>query len=405
MQRIHRDMTETPARPAPRARCVLHVDMDAFYASVEQRDDPALAGRPVLVGGRPPRGVVAAASYEARRFGVRSAMPMREALARCPDAVVIRPRMDHYQAVSRQVFAVFRQVTPDVEGLSLDEAFLELTASPDLARDPRATAAGIKEAIRKATGLTASVGAGPNKLVAKIASDLEKPDGLVVLFGSDIEPTLAPLSVRAIGGIGPKTAARLEAAGILTLGELAAAPAATVGPVLGRYAARMQGRARGLDDRPVEPRREAVSLSAEETFATDISDPKTLARELRPLADKVAARLRRKCFVAGTVAVKIRRADFRTVTRQRSLIPASAESASLYDAAWKLVNAWLAEHPGVRVRLLGITAGKLATASQLALFDAGEERLDRVSDAIRERFGAGSLLHGSDLPPGPDEET
>ncbi len=397
-------MTEFLPHAAPRPRCVLHVDMDAFYASVEQRDDPTLAGRPVLVGGRPPRGVVAAASYEARRFGVRSAMPMREALARCPDAVVVRPRMDHYQSVSRDVFAVFRRLTPDVEGLSLDEAFLELTALPELADDPRVTALGIKDAIRAATGLTASVGAGPNKLVAKIASDLEKPDGLVVLFGAAIETTLARLPVRAIGGIGPKTSARLEAAGIFTLGELAAAPAGAVEPIFGRYAARMQGRALGLDDRPVEPRREAVSLSAEETFATDLDDPKALARELRPLAEKVAARLRRKHYVAGMVAVKIRQADFRTVTRQRSLTPASAESVALFEAAWGLVQTWITEHPGAKLRLLGITAGRLTAASQLSLFEAGEQRLDRVSDAIRERFGADALMHGSDLGPGLEED-
>jgi DNA polymerase-4 len=398
-------MADSPHPPDLRARCVLHVDMDAFYASVEQRDDPALAGRPVLVGGRPPRGVVAAASYEARRYGVRSAMPMREALARCPDAVVVRPRMSHYQAVSRQVFEVLRQLTPDVEGLSLDEAYLDLTGLPDRARDPEGTAAAIKAAIRVATGLTASVGAGPNKLVAKIASDLGKPDGLVVLFGAAVKHTLADLPVRAIGGIGPKTGARLVAAGIHTLEELADAHPAAVAPIFGRYATHMQDRARGIDDRPVRARREAVSLGAEETFSRDLADPASLARELRPLAEKVAARLRRKGYLASRVSVKIRRADFHTVTRQRALVPPSAESAALYEAGWRLVEEWLAAHPGVRIRLLGITAGKLAAATQLSLFDSSGNRLDRVTDAIRERFGDASLLHGSDLPGGSETDT
>jgi DNA polymerase-4 len=391
-------MADSPDPPKRRPRCVLHVDMDAFYASVEQRDDPSLAGRPVLVGGRPPRGVVAAASYEARRFGVRSAMPVREALARCPDAVVVRPRMSHYQAVSRTVFAVLRQLTPDVEGLSLDEAYLDLTGFPDRSGDPAGTAAAIKTAIREATGLTASVGAGPNKLVAKIASDLGKPDGLVVLFGAAVERTLAELPVRAIGGIGPKTGARLVAAGIRTLGELASAPPGTLAPIFGRYAPLAQDRARGIDDRPVRSRREAVSLGAEETFSRDLADPGALARELRPLADKVASRLRRKDRLAGQVSVKIRQADFSTVTRQRALVPPTAESGALFEAGWALVEGWLAAHPGVRIRLLGITAGKLTAAAQLALFDSGGERLDRVADAIRERFGDSSLLHGSDLP-------
>jgi DNA polymerase-4 len=397
-------MADSPRPPELRARCVLHVDMDAFYASVEQRDDPALAGRPVLVGGRPPRGVVAAASYEARRYGVRSAMPMREALARCPDAVVVRPRMSHYQAVSRQVFDLLRRLTPDVEGLSLDEAYLDFTGSPDRSGDPEGTAACIKKAILEATGLTASVGAGPNKLVAKVASDLGKPDGLVVLFGEAVERTFAELPVRAIGGIGPKTGARLVAAGIRTLGELARAPSGAVAPIFGRYAPHVQKRARGIDDRPVRSRREAVSLGAEETFSRDLADAAALARELRPLADKVGARLRRKGYLAGQVSVKIRRADFHTVTRQRALVPPTAESAALFEAGWALVEDWIAAHPGVRIRLLGITAGKLTIAAQLALFENGGERLDRVADAIRERFGDASLLHGSDLPGSSDTD-
>jgi DNA polymerase-4 len=308
--------------------------------------------------------------------------------------------MAHYQGVSRQVFEVFRRLTPDVEGLSLDEAFLEITGIRDLARDPRATALEIKRAVHEHTGLTASVGAGPNKLVAKIASDLEKPDGLVVLFGDAVADTLAGLPVRAVGGIGPKTAARLQAIGIGTLGELAAARPERLAPVFGRYTERMQQRALGIDDRPVTPHREPVSLSAEETFATDLEDPVALRRELRGLADKVAARLRKKSLRAARVAVKIRRADFTTVTRQRALSPASADSGAIGETAWQLLQAWRAGQPDARIRLLGVTAGKLTRESQLNLFEVPRSRLDEVTDDIHRRFGDDSLRPGSDLPPG-----
>jgi DNA polymerase IV len=248
-------------------RAVLHVDMDAFYASVEQHDDPSLAGKPVVVGWDGGRGVVAAASYEVRRFGVRSAMPMRTARRLCPEAICVRPRMQRYQEVSGVVFGVFREVTPLVQGLSLDEAFLDVTASQELFGGAVDIARRLKQRIRALTGLTASVGVAPNKLVAKIASDLMKPDGLTVVPAERVREVLDPLSVRRLPGLGRKTGAKVEAAGLHTLGELRSAPDAVLWPLFGRYSAWMRERASGIDERPVLPEVEEKSLSAEDTFA------------------------------------------------------------------------------------------------------------------------------------------
>jgi DNA polymerase-4 len=273
-------------------RAVLHVDMDAFYASVEQHDDSALAGLPVIVGWSGGRGVVAAASYEVRRFGVRSAMPMSNALRLCPDAVCVRPRMQRYQEVSALVFSVFREITPLVQGLSLDEAFMDVTASTALLGSGTDIARRIKGRIRELTGLTASVGVAPNKLVAKIASELQKPDGLTVVPYEKIREVLDPLSVRRLPGLGRKTGTRVEAAGIHTLGELRGAPDALLWPIFGRYSAWIRERASGVDERPVQPDMEDKSLSAEDTFEADIADPRLLQRELARLADLAGSRLR-----------------------------------------------------------------------------------------------------------------
>jgi len=381
-------------------RRILHVDMDAFYASVEQHDDASLAGRPVLVGGTGGRGVVAAASYEARRFGCRSAMPMAEALRRCPEAVCVRPRMERYKEVSARVFDVLESHTPVVEGLSLDEAYLDVSAGVRTPSAVEALARTLKAEIREQTGLTASVGAGPNKLVAKIASDLGKPDGLVVLFGEAITRALDPLPARAIGGIGPRTAERLETMGIRSIAELRAAPENLLRPVFGRYAERMRARASGHDDRPVVPEREDVSVSAEETFDVDLDDRTGMATQVARLAEKVADRLRRKNLEAGCVVLKIRRADFRTFTRQKRVSPAVASARRLASNATELLDAWLAAQPGARVRLLGVGAARLAPAGQLALFETEDERsraAGRVADDVRARFGTGALVRARDL--------
>src|SRR6201987_4015511 len=280
-------------------RAVLHVDMDAFYASVEQRDDPRLAGQPLIVGWDGGRGVVAAASYEVRRYGVHSAMPMRTALRLCPQAICVRPRMRRYQEVSRVVFGAFHEVTPLVEGLSLDEAFLDVTASQHLPGGAVEIARAIKRRIATLTGLTASVGVAPNKLVAKIASDLSKPDGLTVVEPARVHAVLDPLPVNGLPGLGRKKGAKEDAAGIGTLGELRSAPDAVLWPLFGRYTALMRERAAGIDERPVLPELEEKSLSAEETFEQDIGAPGTLRRHLARLADLAASRLRARGLMAG----------------------------------------------------------------------------------------------------------
>jgi DNA polymerase IV len=384
-------------------RWILHVDMDAFYASVEQRDDPSIRGRPVIVGGTGPRGVVAAASYEVRRFGVRSAMPMREALRRCPLAVCVRPRMSHYQSVSRQIFAVFGEFTPLVQGLSLDEAFLDVTASIAAFGPAEAIAAEIKRRIRDATLLTCSVGVAPNKLVAKIASDLDKPDGLVVVRPGEVNALLDPLPLRRLFGLGPKTAPRVEALGIRTLGELRRARIDVLRPVFGRYTERIQQRAAGIDERAVMPDLEEVQISTEETFDTDIADHARLQAELTRLADRSAARLRERGLVAACVVVKIRRKDFTTYTRQRHIEPPTQETRVISRVAAGLLDAWLATQPTAALRLLGVGVSQLSPAVQMELFttpESGRNReLDRAVDDIRDRFGRSKLTRASSLDP------
>ena len=382
-------------------RYILHVDMDAFYASVEQRDDAALRGKPVIVGGTGPRGVVAAASYEVRRFGVHSAMPMREALRRCPEAVCVRPRMAHYAAVSQQIFAVFHEFTPLVQGLSLDEAFLDVTASTAAFGPAERIAAEIKGRVRERTGLTASVGVAPNKLVAKIASDLRKPDGLVVVRPDEVRSLLDPLPIRKLFGLGAKTAPKVEALGILTLGELSRANTSQLRPIFGRYTERVQQRAAGIDDRPVIPDLDEKQISAEETFDTDIADPARLRAEVARLADRTCARLRAKQLAAGCVVVKIRRSDFTTFTRQRHIEPPTQETRVVADVATELFDAWLAARPGTALRLLGVGVSDLAPATQLDLFAAPESvknrGVDAAVDQIRERFGNVAVKRASAL--------
>jgi DNA polymerase-4 len=392
-------------------RAILHVDMDAFYASVEQRDDPALRGRPVIVGGTGGRGVVAAASYEVRRFGVHSAMPVREALRRCPEAVCVPPRIGHYAAVSEQIFAVFHEFTPLVQGLSLDEAFLDVTASIGALGTAAHVAREIKRLVRERTELTASVGVAPNKLVAKIASDLGKPDGLVIVRPDEVRTLLDPLPIRRLFGLGAKTAPKVEALGIRTLGELRQASAARLRPIFGRYTERVQQRAAGIDDRPVVPDRDEKQISAEETFDSDIADHAKLRAEVVRLADQTCARLRARGLSAGCVTVKIRRGDFTTYTRQRRFEPPTQETRVVTSLATDLLDAWLVAQPRAALRLLGVGVSELAPATQLELFTAPQTEKDRQLDAavdrIRERFGkvaltpASSLLRPGDGPSDP----
>jgi DNA polymerase-4 len=382
-------------------RSILHVDMDAFYASIEQRDDPSLKGKPVIVGGTRGRGVVAAASYEVRKYGVHSAMPMSTALRLCPHAVCVTPRMRLYSDVSEQIFAIFHEFTPAVEGLSLDEAFLDVTASRALLGDAVAIARAIKQRIQSKTRLTASVGVAPNKLVAKIASDLKKPDGLTIVTPQTIREVLDPLSVRRLPGLGRKTGAKVEELGIHTFAQLRSAPDRVLWPLFGKYTRRLRERASGIDDRPVVADAEEKSISAEDTFSTDIGDPGRLQSELARLADRTSTRLRAKGLVAGCVTVKIRRHDFTTFTRQRRVSPLTNDSRAIAAAARDLLAVWLKEHRGVRIRLLGVGVSQLAVADQLDLFSPpaphAASRLDGALDAIREKFGSRALTRAGNL--------
>jgi DNA polymerase-4 len=382
-------------------RAILHIDMDAFYASVEERDNPALKGTPLIVGGTGARGVVAAASYAVRRFGVHSAMSMRDALKHCPDAVVVQPRMTRYQEVSSVVFEIFHQFTPLVEGLSLDEAFLDVTASQQLLGAPEKIAVNIRARIAEQTGLTASVGIAPNKLLAKIASDLNKPDGMCRIGADNLRQVLDPLPIQKLFGVGPKTLPAVNAAGIYTFGDVRNADEAVLWRVFGKHGKLIRDRACGVDDRPVVADREEKSISAEETYDTDIRSPTELSAQLAHLADRTASRLRAHGLIAAVVSVKIRRSDFTTYSRQRALGTATQDTATISAVAQGLLDEWIKAQPRAAVRLLGVGVADLQEQVQSDLFaDAkpAPTRLDTAVDGIRGRFGAGILTRASLLP-------
>ncbi|MCC6644086.1 MAG: DNA polymerase IV [Polyangiaceae bacterium] len=383
-------------------RVVLHVDMDAFFASVEVRDDPSLAGRPVIVGGASRRGVVAAASYEARRFGVRSAMSMVEALTRCPRAVVVPPRHARYAEVSRRVFEVFLGYTPLVEGLSLDEAFLDVGASRALFGGGVEIAERIRRDIRAETGLTASAGVARSKFVAKIASDINKPDGITAV-PEDVARFLSPLPIERMWGVGAKTAPKLHALGLRTFGDLQRCDPATLQRRLGAWGARIAALSRGDDDRPVVPDRDAKSVGSEETFELDLSGADEILEALIPHAERVAARLLRAGRAGRTVSLKLKHHDHRVISRQTTLAEAASDAGTLIDAA----RAMLARLSlgGARFRLVGLSVSELAApGEQPALFpDAGRARrleVERALLGINERFGDGAVFRaGGRRPP------
>jgi DNA polymerase IV len=382
-------------------RTILHVDMDAFYASVEERDRPELKGKPLIVGGTAGRGVVAAASYAVRRFGVRSAMPMSEALKRCPHAICVAPRMARYKEISAQVFAIFHEFTSLVEGLSLDEAFLDVTGSERLFGEPAVIGAEIRRRIRAVTELTASVGIAPNKSLAKIASDLNKPDGLFCIGPHNLHEVLERLGVERLFGVGAKSLPAVQACGLKTFGDVARAGDEQLWRAFGKHGKAMQARAAGLDERPVVPDREEKSISAEETFDKDIRDAAELERRLTALADRAAARLRAAGLCAGRVTVKIRRADFTTYTRQCVLKPPTQDTAAVCAGSQRLLRTWLTGRGNVALRLLGVGTSDLSAVRQPDLFAEGParvSRLDSAIDGIRDRFGARVLTRASLLP-------
>ena len=377
---------------------ILHVDMDAFYAAVEVRDDARLRGRPVVVGGTGGRGVVASASYEARRFGVTSAMPVSQALRRCPSAVVVAPRFDVYRQVSAALGDIFRSVTPFVEPLALDEAFLDVGGSVRLLGTPVEIATLLRARIADELGLPASVGVASNKFLAKLCSRLAKPDGLLHLPAAGTAGFLANLPVTELWGVGQRTAERLRSAGLHHVGDLRAVDERTLARLVGHAAAAsLRGLAHGVDRRAVHNDVEAKGLSAEETFPTDLVRREDLQRVLLGLCERVGRRLRAGDVRARTVTLKVRDAAFVTRTRSRTLEIPTAEAGQLYPIVTALLDtAWAPEQP---VRLLGVGAAGLVDGDagvQLDLLSPSRwDDAERVADRVREQFGEAALTRGA----------
>jgi DNA polymerase-4 len=376
--------------------------MDAFFASVHQRDDASLRGKPVLVGGRSKRSVVAAASYEARPFGCRSAMPMGEALRLCPHAVVVEPARGKYESASREVFDVFRRYTPLVEGLSIDEAFLDVTASQTLFGDGPTIARKIKDDVKRDTHLTASAGVAPCKFVAKVASDLKKPDGLVVVPQQRVREFLAPLPIERMWGVGPKTAPHLRALGYATLGDLATARAHDLERHLGVWGEQVRLLARGEDAREVDPHGVAKSISSEETFEHDLTTREQLSRALLDQSARVAQRLIVEGFSAGTIVVKMKYADFTLRSRQVPLRDPVCDTTSIHRAACTTLDRFGLDDGLFRIRLTGVgAAGLVEGPPPKLLFDddgrARRHKLETVAAAIADKFDGVALRRATQL--------
>ncbi len=387
--------------PGSWRRVIAHADMDAFYASIEQLDDPELIGKPLLVGPRSNRGVVLTASYEARPFGVGSAMPMARARKLCPQAIVVPPRFERYKAISKRVMRVFGDFSPAVEALSLDEAFLDVTGAEHIFGDPEAIGSRLKDAIREATGgLTASVGISATKYVAKVASGHDKPDGLTVVPPTQARQWLAPQPVARLWGAGPKSQQRLAELGLGTIGDVAAADPRWLESQLGKAGSHFHQLAHARDPRPVAASRAARSIGSERTLTLDVKSPTEIAFQLRRAADSVGRRLRRHGYVANGVRVKLKRSDFRLLTRQRRLAEPTDLTEDLYATAIALLPEF--GDPGP-FRLIGIAAYDLEEriiARQLDL-PMGEgsrsRRLDAVLDELDKRFGPGAVRRAGDL--------
>ena len=374
-------------------RSILHADLDAFYASVEVLDDPSLRGKPVIVGGGPnERGVVMAASYEAREYGVQSAMPLRTAGRRCPHGVFLPGRPERYRDLSRQVMAIFASYTPLVEPISLDEAFLDVTASRAALGDGPTIGRRIKERVLDEVGLVVSVGVATNKLCAKVASDLRKPDALVIVPPGEEAAFLAPLPIRRLWGVGPQAQKALADYGVTTIGHLAALEPSTLQRRFGKHGADLASRARGHDSSRVQSFQGPKSVGHEHTFNVDVVDSRKLEATLLDLADSVAGRLRHHDLAAGAVQLKLRYEGFETLTRQAPLPYQTRETDPIYQAGVALLRRTLVA--GRAVRLVGLTAISLTDAQQLTLFGSPErsDRLTRSIDAVRDRFGDHAIM-------------
>ena len=379
---------------------ILHVDMDAFFASVAVLDDPSLAGKPLIIGGSEGRGVVSSASYEARRYGVKSAMPVAVALRLCPNAIVVNPPYSRYTEMSRQVMAIFDEITPLVEPLSIDEAFLDVRGARRLWGSPGTIARNLRARVKERTGLTCSVGVAATKHVAKMASTISKPDGLLIVAAADTEAFLRPRSVRALWGVGPKAAEALESRGIRLIADVLDTPRPVLEQVLGpAMGERVWHLARGIDARKVHTGRVEKSVGHEETFHTDISDTRALHVELRRLADRVGARLRSQEFEASTISIKVRFSDFTTLSRSRTLSEPTSVGQSIGDAAIELFDGIDRRQA---VRLVGVRGEKLRPTSAAATLwddDAAWRRVAGAHDGAVARFGRGAVTRGSLLGP------
>jgi len=389
---------------------ILHVDMDAFFASVEVLDKPELAGKCVIVGGMSNRGVVSAASYEARQFGVHSAMPMYQARQKCPQGVFLKPRGRRYKELSRQVMAILEGFSPLVEPVSIDEAYVDIQGCERLHGPPDAIGAAIKEKIRKKAGLTCTVGIAPLKFLAKIASDMDKPDGLTVIAPASMPDVLDRLPVEKVPGVGGRTRDQLERMGIATLGDVRKYSTEQLSRRLGKYGIRLAELAEGIDYSKVEPVRPVKSISSEETLPADTVDRETLKSHLLSQAEDVGRQLRQKDLWARTVTLKVKHADFIQVTRQKQLESATRASEILFKSACRLLQQY---NPRKPVRLIGLGASELSDAAgptQLSLFDdtartSGKwDSVDSALDSIAERFGPTAVKKARLVPNDPKSE-
>ena len=388
----------------------MHVDMDAFFASIEQLDHPEYKGHPVIVGGLSSRGVVATSSYEARKFGVHSAMPISRAKKLCPDGVYVYPRMDRYKEVSHQIFSIMREFTPHIEPLSIDEAFLEVSGMSTMYSGPKALGRAIKDRVFEKTGLIISAGLAPNKFLAKLASDLDKPDGLVVIpYGREKE-ILAPLPIKRIWGVGPRTEKILKNGGFHLMRHIQALPdESSLIPLVGNQARRIWELANGIDDRPVETDRKIQSIGAEETYEEDLTDGSAIELEFRYFANRLSKRLRKRNLLGHTVSIKVRYDDFTTVSRQKRLDTPSDHEHVFFETALLLWNKLMQDKtsgltfmdPPGPIRLLGLTVSGLdeEVPMQDSLFESPknetENKLAGVLDSLESKFGETAVMSGA----------